>query len=303
MEPLVLDYIFYPRPYDTYMPAPYQSRHVSRYSKICMILYGMNTTQEVTATTINREFFRYVYCYFAELPYSRDKNMSNGWLLHKLGLQESVYYGMPGIEAIREAENSPPSAWNFSQGGLHVLWCPRWTTDLSMGGSNFFTYYQFLLDFARENSGYDFLFRPHPLALQHFQQTGEMTAEEADAFTAQCEILPNVSLDKEKEYAATFWGTDVMISDISGMIPEFFVTGKPLIFCASNMILTPETTTAQILEVSYVVQNQDELRACLEQLKADIDPLKEKRMQLVRQLYSEALSAPAARITEHLAKR
>ena len=303
LEPMELDYIFYPRPYDTYMPTPYQSRYVSRYSKICIILYGMNTTQEVTAVTINRAFFRYVYCYFAELPYSREKNMANGWLLHKLKLQQSVYYGMPGIEAIREAKNALRPAWDFSGDGFRVLWCPRWTTDLNMGGSNFFTYYQVLLEFARKNPDFDFLFRPHPLALQHFQQTGEMTAQEAAEFTAQCEALPNVSLDKEKEYAATFWGTDVMISDISGMIPEYFVTGKPLIYCASNMILTPEASTAKILSASYVVHNADQLRGCLKMLKAGIDPLKEKRLAVVQELYSEEFGTPAARITEHLAKR
>ena len=302
LEPMGLDYIFYPRPYDTYMPTPYQSHHISRYSKICMILYGMNTTQEVTTTTINRGFFRYVYCYFAELPYSREKNISNGWLLHKLGLQESVYYGMPGIESIREAKNAPQPAWGFAKDGFRVLWCPRWTTDLQLGGSNFFTYYQVLLEFAGKNPDFAFLFRPHPLALQHFQQTGEMTAQEAEAFTAQCEALDNVSLDKEKEYSATFWGTDVMISDISGMIPEYFVTGKPLIFCASNMILTPEASTAKILSASYVVHNADQLRGCLKMLKDGIDPLKKKRLAVVQELYGEEYSNPAAKITEHLAK-
>lgn len=299
---LDLAYVFYPRPYDSFMPLPYQSRFVSRYSKICIILYGMNTTKEVTTTTLNRDFFRFVYCYFAELPFSQKKNRQNGWLLHKLGLQHSVYYGMPGIEAIRDARNEAQPAWNFSKNRFRVLWCPRWTTNLSLGGSNFFTYYQVLLDFAQKNPDIDFLFRPHPLALQHFQQTGEMTAEEAALFTKRCEQLPNVSLDKEKEYAATFWGTDVMISDISGMIPEYFVTGKPLIYCASNMILTPEETTARILEGSYVVDDKQQLLACLEQLRQSIDPLKEERQQIVQALYNEALSHPAHRITEHLAK-
>ena len=93
-----------------------------------------------------------------------------------------------------------------------------------------------------------------------------------------------------------------MISDISGMIPEYFVTGKPLIFCASNMILTPEETTARILEGSYVVNNKQELLSCLEQLRQGIDPLKEKRQQIVQELYSENLSHPAHEITEYLAK-
>ena len=302
LRDLGLQYIFYPRPYDTYMPTPYQSRYVSRYCKICMVLYGMNTTKEVTVTTLNRDFFRHVYCYFAELPFSMKKNRQKGILLHSLKLQESVYYGMPGIEAIREAENAPAPAWDFSKNDFRVLWCPRWTTDPAMGGTNFFTYYQFLPEYAKTHPDADFLFRPHPLALEHFQQTGELTAQQAQDFRDICQALPNVSLDREKEYAATFWQTDVMISDISGMIPEYFVTGKPLIYCASNMLLTPETTTARILEGSYVVNDQQELADCLEKLQKGIDPLKEKRQQIVAELYSEALSHPASRIVEHLAK-
>lgn len=303
LEPLALEYIFYPRPYDTYMPAPYQSRHVCRYCKICMVLYGMNTTREVTVTTISRAFFRNVHCYFAELPFSMKTNRKNGWLLHGLGLQKTVYYGMPGIEAIRLAKTAPRPAWDFSKNDFKVLWCPRWTTDPAMGGSNFFTFQEYLLDYAQAHPDTDFLFRPHPLALAHFQQTGEMTAEEAQRFTDRCEALPNVSLDREKEYAATFWGTSVMVSDISGMIPEYFVTGQPLIYCAKNMVLTPETTTARIISASYVVYTPEELGCCLENLKNGIDPLKEKRQQLVRELYSEALSHPARQIVTHLANR
>lgn len=303
LEPLGLEYIFYPRPYDTYMPEPYQSRYVCRYCKICMVLYGMNTTQEVTVTTINRVFFRNVHCYFAELPFSLETNRKNGWLLHALGLQKTVYYGMPGIEAIRCAKEDARPAWDFSKNDFKVLWCPRWTTDPAMGGSNFFTFYEFLLDYAESHEDTDFLFRPHPLALAHFQETGEMTAQEARDFVQRCEALPNVSLDKEKEYAATFWGTSVMISDISGMIPEYFVTGQPLIYCAKNMVLTPETTTAKIIDASYVVHTPEELARCLEDLKKGIDPLKEKRQQLVRELYSQELSHPSQQIVEHLANR
>lgn len=303
LEQLGLEYVFYPRPYDDFMPDPYKSHNVYRFCKICMVLYGMNTTREITKTTINRDFFRYVHCYFAELPYSMETNKNNGWLLHTLGLQKTVYYGMPGIESIREAQEDPRPAWNFSNNDFRVLWCPRWTTDPTMGGSNFFTFYNFLLDYAAEHVDSDFLFRPHPLALSHFQQTGEMSAEDVRHFVSRCEALPNVSLDKEKEYAATFWGTSVMISDISGMIPEYFVTGQPLIYCAANMHLTPEYTTSRILECSYIVYTPEELSQCLNDLKNGIDPLKEKRLQLVRELYSEPLSHPAKKIVAHLANR
>ncbi|MBR4864479.1 MAG: hypothetical protein IKU07_07875 [Oscillospiraceae bacterium] len=302
LKALNLTYIFYPRPYDNYMPEPYQSRNVSRYSKICVVLYCINTTEEIVKTTVNRVFFRYVYCFFSEIPYSRDINRKNGWLLHSLKLQQSVYYGLPGIEDVRSAAQLPRPAWDFSKNDFRVLWCPRWTTDLTLGGSNFFTFYKFLLDLAEKDPTTDFLFRPHPLALRHFQETGEMTAEEAEAFVARCDALPNVQLDKQPDYAATFWGTSVMICDISGIIPEYFITGNPLIYCSANMHLTLEETTAKILEGSYIVEDAAQLEACLEQLRRGEDPLKEKRQQIIRELFGEDMSHPAEKITEHLAK-
>ena len=303
LKAMNLSYVFYPRPYDTYMPECYQSHNVYRHSKICLILYGMNVTQEVVRITLNRSFFRHVYYYFAELPYPRQQNNRNGWLLHGLGLQKSLYFGIPGVETIRAAEQLPRPAWEFAQDGFKVMWTPRWTTDLRLGGSNFFTYYEFLLDMAQNQPEYAFLFRPHPLAIPHFLETGELTQEQADAFLQRCEELKNVSIDTEKEYAATFWGADVLITDISGIIPEYFATGKPMIFCASNMHLTLEKTTAKMVEASYVVNNAEELKTCLENLKNGIDPQAEKRKKILDAYFGEENSCPNKRIVALLAEK
>ena len=301
LKDMNLSYVFYPRPYDTYMPTCYQSRNVYRHSKICLILYGMNVTQEVVRITLNRSFFRHVYYYFAELPSPRRYNSKTGWLLHGLGLQKSLYLGIPGVETIRAAQHLACPAWDFSKTGFRVMWTPRWTTDLKLGGSNFFTYYQFLLNMAENCPEYSFLFRPHPLTISHFLETGELTQEQADRFLQRCEELQNVSIDTEKEYAATFWGTDVLITDISGIIPEYFVSGKPMIFCASNMHLTLEETTAKMVDASYVVYNEEELKACLENLKNGIDPQAEKRQKILDAYFGEENSCPSKRIVALLA--
>lgn len=298
-----LSYVFYPRPYDVYMPHCYQSKQVFRHSKICLILYGMNVTQEVVKITLNRNFFRHVYYYFAELPYPRKQNNKNGWLLHGLGLQHSLYYGIPGVETIRAAEHQPKPAWDFSNGGFRVMWTPRWTTDLNLGGSNFFTFYEFLLDLAKKDAGYEFLFRPHPLAIPHFLETGELTQQQADDFLLACETLPNVALDKEKEYAATFWGADVLLTDISGIIPEYFATGKPMIFCAANMHLTLEQTTQKMVDASYVVYTVEELQKCLADLKQGIDPKKAQRQQILDAYFGVENSCPNKKIVELLATK
>jgi len=304
LKAMNLSYVFYPRPYDVYMPHCYQSKHIFRHSKICLILYGMNVTQEVVRITLNRNFFRHVYCYFAELPYPREQNNKNGWLLHGLGLQHSIYYGIPGVETIRAAKEQPKPAWDFSRDeSFKVMWTPRWTTDLKLGGSNFFTFYEFLLDLAEKDPDYAFLFRPHPLAIPHFLETGELTQAQADNFLQRCEALPNVSLDKEKDYAATFWGADALVTDISGIIPEYFATGKPMIFCAANMHLTLEKTTQKMVDASYVVHTAEDLNKCLADLKQGIDPKRQQRQQILDAYFGEENSCPNRKIVELLATK
>lgn len=299
---LELDYIFYPRPYNDFLPPAYDSALVSRYCRICLVMYGMSMTEQIIDTVMERSFFRYVYCYFAESPYVMARNRKMGALLHTLGLQKSVYKGLPGMEEIAAKKGERSSAWDFSQNSFRVIWTPRWTTDPALGGTNFFLYYQALLDYAQEHGQMDFLFRPHPLALENFQKTGEMTAQQVQDFLDQIQALPNVSLDSQKEYFSTMWGASVLVTDISGIMPEYFVTGKPMIYCASNMPLTPSPHTKTMLDGCYTVYNREELFACLEQLAAGQDPLAEIRQKIADELYGGLNSSPSRGILEELAK-
>ena len=299
---LKLHYIFYPRPYNDFLPPCYDSAVVSRYCRICLVMYGMSMTEQIIDTVMERSFFRYVYCYFAESPYVGERNRKMGRFLHGLGLQKSVYKGLPGMEQIAAQQKVKSSAWDFSQNSFRAIWTPRWTTDPALGGTNFFAYYQVLLDYARTHKTMDFLFRPHPLALENFQKTGEMTAQQVQDFLDQIQSLPNVSLDSQKEYFSTMWGASVLITDISGIMPEYFVTGKPMIYCGSNMPLTPSPHTKIMLEGCYVVYNREELFACLEQLAAGEDPLAETRQKIAGELYGGLNSTPSVGILEELAK-
>lgn len=299
---LKLHYIFYPRPYNDFLPPCYDSKLVSRYCRICLVMYGMSMTEQIIDTVMERSFFRYVYCYFAESPYVGARNRKMGRFLHGLGLQKSVYKGLPGMEEIAAKKAVASGAWDFSQNSFRVIWTPRWTTDPALGGTNFFEYYQVLLDYARTHKTMDFLFRPHPLALENFQKTGEMTAQQVQDFLNQIQSLPNVSLDSQKEYFSTMWGASVLVTDISGIMPEYFATGKPMIYCGSNMPLTPSPHTETMLKGCYTVYNKEELFACLEQLAAGEDPLAETRQKIAAELYGGLNSTPSLGILEELAK-
>ena len=301
LEKMDLSYIFYPRPYNAHFPPQYTTHNVAKYSKICLLMYGMEITEDITATSLNRDFMSHAAYYFAENSAVANVNIRNNQRAHNLGLQHTVCVGVPVLESLDKKRGAASSSWAFSKNAFRVMWTPRWTTDVTLGGSNFFTYYQELPQYAKEHPDVDFLFRPHPLAFAHFIETGEMTEQEVNKFKQLCEETPNISLDKEPQYDATLWASSVLISDYSGMVPEYFYTGKPLIFCMSNMLLTLSDFGRRMMEGCYVVNNAEELFHCVNQLRIGEDPLREKRLSIIEELFGNNEGA-CARILDELAK-
>lgn len=293
LQSLELSYIFYPRPYNDLLPPAYRVQKVSCYSRICLVLYGMGFSKEDMTVALNRSFMSHVYAYFAETSYAQTLNRKNNWLLHALGLQKSLCLGYPVFDALLDKKEEKSVSWEFSKNAFRVLWTPRWTTDKALGGTNFFNFYQKLMDYARQHPDVDILHRPHPLALTRFLESGEMTQQQVDDYKMQCATMPNVSLDTKGEYEATFWGSSVLVSDISGMMPEFFVTGKPLIFCADNMELELAPHILTMLEGCYVIRTAEELFEVLQMLRSGKDPKQAKRQELICQLFGD-LSTPAS---------
>ena len=295
-------YVFYPRPYNARMPVCYTAREVYRYARVCLILYGAAWSDGITRVSLNRDFMSRTYFYFAELPFTRALNMRNNRLPHKLHLQKSECHGYPMFDHLRSFEGAESASWAFADEDFRILWTPRWTTELSFGGSNFFTYYRELVDYAAENTDVALLLRPHPLMFSHFIETGEMTPQEVKEYVGRCEALPNVSFDKLPTYEATFWNASVLVSDISSIMIEFFVTGKPQIFCASNMTLELSDAMKRMLEGCYIANNKQELFAHLQALKEGRDPLKELRQEIIREQFGDFSDDACTNILNALAQ-
>jgi len=75
-----------------------------------------------------------------------------------------------------------------------------------------------------------------------------------------------------------------------------------MIYCGSNMPLTPTPHTKRMLEGCYTVYTPQELIGCLEQLMAGEDPLAQKRQSIAEDLYGGLHSAPARGILAELVK-
>ena len=245
-------------------------------------------------------FFRNVTYYFAEIPYAGRYNRKLFPISHLLGLRKSPCCGIPAMDSILSAKNDHANTWDFAGDRFRILWTPRWTTDKSLGGTNFFTYKDWILDYAKNNGDVACLLRPHPLAFENFIRTGEMTPQEVESYRNQCAETENTAIDTQKEYGATFWQSDVLIGDFSGILPEYFFTGKPLIFCRSNFELKPTDFMEQMMEGWYIVDNADELEAVLAQLRRGEDPLKPVRQAAIEALFHTGNENPTDRILSFL---
>ena len=78
-----------------------------------------------------------------------------------------------------------------------------------------------------------------------------MTEQEAYEFKEHCNSSSNIVLDETKSYTETFWNSSLLITDFSGIVPEYFVTGKPIIYCHSNVNFEYTDTTKHIIHCCY----------------------------------------------------
>lgn len=277
------DYVICTRPYNNLLPCCYTSQELSKYCLVCMISYGVNLSSIGEDVGLNSEFFRYVHNYYVDTEETRSI-VENKFRIQCISKTfRAVIKGIPVLEYMLQQKCNVLEICK----NRRLLWTPRWSTDKKIGGSNFFNYKDVLLEYAKESECTDLCIRPHPLMFPNFIKTGEMTETEIDSFFAYVKALGNVRIDTSGEYITTFWNSDVLITDFSSILIEYFITAKPIIYCNSSIDIEYLNIMRDILDTCYVVNNSNELLHYLNQLKKGIDPLKEKREKLVQSIINK----------------
>lgn len=294
------DYLFYQQPYDSYLPLSYRSDTVCRYAKLCHTPYGFALIKELLAC-MDKAFCRHVYRTYSVSELEKRYNQKVFPISHFLGLRKAVYFSpLVFADFFEQREKTSPS-WEFSTNSFRAIWTPRWTTDEKLGGSNFFRYKDLLLMYADTHPDADILMRPHPMAFDNFVRTGQMTRQQVQEYIQSCNSRTNCAIDTAKNYDATFWQSSVLVSDVSAIIVEYFVTGKPIIFCPTEKHGSTYLSNFQnICSCCYIANNQDELTQYLDQLKQGLDPLAHKRAQVIRELFGDDPTQAPARIRDDL---
>ncbi len=282
LEKHKIDYVFYQTPYKI-LPDHLSIENVSLSSKVCYMPYGSCIfSGEVDEIVHPPSFFRYASFIFAENKIAKEayfKKISNYRWFDRTKL---ILSGNTKFDYLLENKIISGKTWKrgYREGIKRILWTPRWCTH--EGTSHFFDYKDMFINFCKINKDVDFVFRPHPLCFQNFLKTGELSSEELFNMELFYENSDNMIMDNSGEYIDTFLSSDVLVSDISSMLLEYFVTGKPIIY--THRVNAFNDYGKIIADSLYWVRNESELRETLDMLISGNDPLKQKRIDICNSL-------------------
>ena len=227
-----------------------------------------------------RQFFKYVYLLFCQTDEYRN-TIKNIFFKNNTDFNTKSYItGFPKYDNIQSYRNSESPIWKFkkSERYFRIIWTPRWTTKENT--CHFFVYKDNFFEYADKHKDIDFVFRPHPHCFVDYLNRKEITEKEIKKYLNEYEKRNNMTIDYNKDYLPLFYSSDVLVTDISSIIIEYFLTGKPIIYCHKTDLFN--SFARKLSEGFYFAHNWYEVEHFLEQLKSGNDPLKEKREWLIK---------------------
>ncbi len=228
------DYVIYTRPYNEFYPEPYQSANTCIFAKCIYIPYAYGMLGSDALFTVLPENFIFTTrkVYFANESRMLESKMKIP-RYGRLARDRFVHEGFPRFDLYASSVNCLKGESNKK---FTIAWMPRWTTDnlnSKQKASHFLAYYDEFLKYAERQQNIEIIIRPHPNMFPTYLSNGVMTEEEINNFYSRCEAAGNVRIDTCTNYMNTLLEADVLVADYTSLIAEFFITGKPIIFCDS----------------------------------------------------------------------
>lgn len=283
------DYVFLQQPYNIKLPDELKSWNISKYAKLCYVAYYAffqnNETNFINDDCTPIDYLKNLSFYFAQ----NDEDyyfITNKLKINGINTVDVIKSGFPRYdnENINKRSDSDLITWKSGcKPAFKVLWTPRWCTNEN--NCHFFDYKDKILNFFENNVEYDLMFRPHPQAFINWIATGMMSEAEIRNLKKRFEISLNMTLDEEFEYLPNFYASDCLITDTSSIVDDYFLTGKPIIYCHKENSLNSFAKNKGYTKGFYWVENWNELESTIKMLKNGNDPLKKVRQELIQKCY------------------
>ena len=295
IELLKPDYVIYTRPYNTQYPVKYRSSSVCRFAKTCYIPYAYNMMDDKFFLTFNTEFITNIYTTFVASESRLIMCKDEFYFQDRFRTNKFVYMGFPRFDLLKNNIEEKENNKRFT-----IVWMPRWTVADGEATklSGFLKYSRQILDFVKRHKNIDLVIRPHPLMFTNFVEKGVMTQNEVERFKKECTECENVVIDVEKDYIPLLNRADLLIADYTSLLIEFFVTGKPIIYCDDAKGLNKEAK--EMDDVLYHAMNYTDIEKLIFKIMEGNDSMKYKRKLVIHKLIPINAGIIGEQIAEYL---
>lgn len=282
-----IDYLFYPRPYDHYLPTELRSETLYKFVSCCYIPYGMSGSDVFNDTNIYSPFFDNMSIIYMDSP-AQYELMKNRYRISCLfGKKKVLYLGYPVLYKYLSD--------SYKQNETCITWTPRWSVDPKIGFSSFLDYAEDFLEFVK-NINCACVFRPHPLMFDELIEKKIITLEYKEYYLKQLSKY-DVLYDIKTPIDEIIKNTSILITDYSSIIAQYFLTGKPMIYCDKGMKLN--RTFKEMIELNYIASNKNDLKKYLTNLMNDKDFRKDSRNKYIQNNFSN-MNNPSVNIVNDL---
>lgn len=274
LKDLDFDYVFYERPYDLYLPKQLQTTEVSQFTKICYIPYGYRCSPDFDPVIFSNSIFKNAYYIFCDSK----SQISAIKEFHHIKDDDSHNFpaflneGYPTLEPYLDLYQNQN---NFNTD--IIMWTPRFSYNELIGGSHYFEYKDIITDSNVLNNS-KLIFRPHPMMFETFISEELMSETDKQLFLDKLEKM-GAEYDSDNTLYNSISRSSLLITDISSIIINYFVTGKPIIFCNHKYSKTEQFK--KIIDCMYIANNEEDLKRYITEITNGNDYLKEKRHKLI----------------------
>lgn len=285
IKELDADIVFRQTPYDERYPEVYSTQNIAKYAKLVYVPYNYNSSKiQHLYIEYNYPFLSNVYALFVDskhLEWFCKDTLRRNPLLRDIGI---YHVGCPRFDIYRKWKNERKSGKPYC-----FLWIPRWSVDfIGNNSSGFLKYYKKMIEYFKNCKNAELIIRPHPFMFEQFEKNNVMEIEEIRTFMNIVNEIENIFLDSNVDYLPAFQRADAMIADMSSLVNEFFLTGKPILYCDPKDDQNKDVR--EIYQLVYKTFDWKTLKEQMERLMDGLDEFLDKRIKIKTQFLEGSYS-------------
>ncbi len=273
------DLVFYQQPW--YIQGNNHPYKVSEYALTMMAPYGFTTLNgKYWGSDSVKRVYSALWKFFSESKYhngfyEKYAKMRFKDILAVTGAPKMDSYFLPSTDSCNKY-------WKGKDTKFRIIWAPHHSINgEGLAMSTFQDNYKYFLNLAKTHPEYSFIFKPHPALKSMCIQTGFMKENEYNDYIKEWQNLENGTIHTAGDYIDIFRTSDILITDCSSFLAEYFPTKKPIIFLNRKDRAPFDSFGNKLQKGFYTIENYPETETVIKSVLGNgKDTLREVRAKI-----------------------